>query len=459
MKPDRIDTVFVNATVLDGSCGMQPQPRQAVAVHDGKIVRMATMPKDADAKSFASSLLPGARVVDVADGFLMPGLINLHVHFSSDGMPHSAGDAGDIMEKVLANPLGKAYMRHRLKNSALTELASGVTTVRGAGDPGSTDIWVRDQIKAGRFVGPRIIAPGTGVTVPGGHGAGLFAQVCDTPETAASYIRELTAQGADVIKLFITGGVFDAEKVGEPGVLRMPLEMVEAACAESHRLGLPVMAHVESTEGVRVALQGGVDTIEHGAPMTPEIERLYLEGSGNQLPGRKPTVTCTISPALPFVKLSSEQTHSTEVQKVNGDIVCAGIIKSARRALELGIPVGLGTDSSCPYVTQYDFWRELAYFVKYTGVSNADALHAGTQGNAEILGLGDVTGTIAEGYAADILITADNPLDNLRALSNPVFVMAAGTLLDRPKVRHIPELDAELELIMADDNPLPGLED
>lgn len=453
MEPKLIDTVFVNATVLDGTRGMQPRPHQAIAVHDGKILHIATIPEGADPQAFAGSLLPDARVVDVAGGFLMPGLINLHVHLFGNGMPFSPSDVASLLKE------GEAGMRDRLKASALTQLASGVTTVRGAADPDSVDIWVRDQIRAGRFVGPRIIAAGNGVTVPGGHGAGLFAYVCDTPEAACAHIRDLAEQGADVTKLLITGGVFDAEKVGEPGVLRMPSEMVEAACAESHRLGLPVMAHVESTEGLRVALEGGVDTIEHGAPMTPEIERLYLEGSDNQLPGRKPTVTCTISPALPFVKLSGEQTHSTDIQKINGEIVCAGIIKSARRAMELGIPVGLGTDSSCPYVTQYDFWRELAYFAKYTEASNADALHAGTQGNAEILGLGELTGTIAEGYAADILVTADNPLQDLRALSKPEFVMAEGSLLERPEIKHIPELDAELDRILADDSPLPKLED
>lgn len=114
------------------------------------------------------------------------------------------------------------------------------------------------------------------------------------------------------------------------------------------------MAHVESTEGVKAALQAGVDTIEHGAPMTPEILDLYRGAAGTQLEGRAPSVTCTISPALPFVLLDPEKTHSTDTQKKNGDIVCSGIIESARAALDAGVKVGLGTDSSCPFVTQYD---------------------------------------------------------------------------------------------------------
>ena len=157
----------------------------------------------------------------------------------------------------------------------------------------------------------------------------------------------------------------------------------------------------------------------------------------------------TISPALPFVMLDPEKTHSTEVQKTNGDIVCEGIIKSAREALDAGIPVGLGTDSSCPYVTQYDMWREVAYFAKYVGVSNAFALHTATQVNAQLLGLGDTTGVVAVGYDADLLAVASNPLEDLAALRQPLHVMARGRLADRLKVKRYPELDAELDEIMA----------
>ena len=351
--------------------------------------------------------------------------------------------------KRLDNPVGRAIVRGLLRKRAQQQLASGVTTVRGAGDPLYGDIAVRDEFNAGKHVGPRLIAPGTGVTVPGGHGAGLFAQIAESPEDAAELVREIAAHGADVIKLFVTGGVFDAEKVGEPGVLRMSEEVARAACEAAHRLGLSVMAHVESTEGVRVALRAGVDTIEHGAPMTPEIVDLYLGGAGTQLEGRTPSVTCTISPALPFVKLPPEKTHSTEVQKANGDIVCEGIVQSAREALEEGIPVGLGTDSSCPFVTQYDMWREVAYFAKYVGVSNAFALHTATAVNARLLGLGDETGTVEVGKSADLIVVDANPLDDLSALRDVRHVMCRGAFVERPRVKHIAELDEELDWIMS----------
>ena len=289
------------------------------------------------------------------------------------------------------------------------------------------------------------------------HGKTLLELYVDEPPASLSpaslkrleQVRDLYARGADVIKLFVTGGVFDATEVGEPGVLRMPVEVAAAACKAAHDMGLPVMAHVESTEGVKVALEAGVDTIEHGAPLTSEILELYRGAAGTQLEGRAPSVTCTISPALPFVLLDPEKTHSTDTQKKNGDIVCSGIIESARAALEAGVKVGLGTDSSCPFVTQYDMWREMAYFAKYVGVSNAFALHTATQVNAELLGLGGETGTIECGKAADILVTRKNPLDDLCALREPAYVMCRGDLVRKLKVKRIPEVDAELDTIMA----------
>ena len=431
---------LLNCTLLDGSEGMEPQANMAVITEGSKISWVGP--------AAVAQVPAGARQIDLAGAYLMPGLINMHVHLCGSGKPVSAGNAGDIMRR-LDNVPGRAIVRHVLAGSARQQLASGVTTLRGAGDPLYGDLAVRDTVESGRLEGPRIVAPGTGITVPGGHGAGLFAQVATTPDEAAAMVRDLFARKADVIKLFVTGGVFDATKAGEPGVVRMSQDIAAAACAEAHRLGLPVMAHVESTEGVRQALLAGVDTIEHGATMTPEVASLFHGSADTQLAGRPPSLTCTISPALPFVKLPPEKTHSTEVQKVNGDIVCEGIVEGARQALAEGIPVGLGTDSSCPYVTQYDMWRELAYFAKYMGVSNAFALHTATQVNAGLLGLGGVTGTVAAGMDADLLVTRANPLADLAALREPAHVIARGHLVRKSRVKHLDELDRELDQIMA----------
>ena len=425
--------IFTNATLLDGTEGMEPQRGMAVVVdEEGRIDQVAPASRVS---------APGAKEVDLSGRFIAPGLVNMHVHLCGDGRPTSAGAAGSLIDKVVRNPIGMAYLRYRIKCSAQTELMSGVTTVRSVGDPGFADVDVRDAINAGKYVGPRLLTSGTGVTVPGGHGAGLFARIATTPEEAREVVRACAERQCDLIKLFITGGVFDAEVEGEPGVVRMPLDIAKATCEEAHRLGMRTAAHIESTEGVLVGLQAGVDTVEHGAWLTPEIVELF---SRNGL-GCASSLTCTISPAIPFAELPPEKTHSTQVQQVNGRIVFEGIVEAAKQALAAGIPVGLGTDASCPYVTHYDMWREVLYFQKHVGVDSSFALHTATLRGAQLLGLGDETGSIEPGKSADMIVLGENPLDDLAALRHVQQVMVRGVLVSKPKVRRIADLDAELD--------------
>ena len=426
--------VFTHATVLDGTADMEPRPTTTVVVNDeGRIAAIGA----------AEEIVPpaNAQEIDLKGAYLVPGLVNLHVHLCGSGKPTSAGAAGDLIDKVVGNPIGMWYLRRIIKKHAQQQLASGVTTVRSVGDPGFADVDVRDAINAGKYQGPRLLTSGVGVTVPNGHGAGLFAHIAKTPEQAREIVRDCFARKCDLVKLFITGGVFDAEKEGEPGVLRMSPEIAAAAVDEAHKLGMATAAHIESAEGVRVGLEAGIDTIEHGADLTPELIALFNENGV----GRSSSLTCTVSPALPFVELDPEKTHSTEIQKVNGNIVYKGIVHAAQAALEAGIPVGLGTDSACPYVTHYDMWREVVYFERIVGAPRKLALHTATLGNARILGLGEETGSIEVGKAADLIVLDENPLDNLEALRQVKMVMACGKLVSGLSVKHLPELDRELD--------------
>ena len=429
--------IFTHATVLDGTADMEPRPNATVVVNDeGRIAAIGA----------AEEIVPpaNAQEIDLKGAYLVPGLVNLHVHLCGSGKPTSAGAAGDLIDKVVGTPIGMWYLRRIIKKHAQQQLASGVTTVRSVGDPGFADVDVRDAINAGKYQGPRLLTSGVGVTVPNGHGAGLFAHIAKTPEQAREIVRDCFARKCDLVKLFITGGVFDAEKEGEPGVLRMSPEIAAAAVDEAHKLGMATAAHIESAEGVRVGLEAGVDTIEHGADLTPELIALFKENGV----GRSSSLTCTVSPALPFVELDPEKTHSTEIQKVNGNIVYEGIVHAAQAALEAGIPVGLGTDSACPYVTHYDMWREVVYFERIVGAPRKLALHTATLGNARILGLGDETGSIEAGKAADLIVLDENPLENLEALRQVKMVMARGKLVSGLSVKHLPELDRELDAFL-----------
>lgn len=267
--------------------------------------------------------------------------------------------------------------------------------------------------------------------------AGSLAYIAHTAEDAAEYVRRIALDRPDVIKLMITGGVLDATVKGEPGVLKMPPELVKAACDEAHRLGYPVAAHVESPEGVKVALQNGVDTIEHGALPDGEILELFKT--------RGAAHVATLSPALPYALFDREVSHISEMEQYNGSVVFEGVIACAKACLEAGVPVGLGTDTGCPYITHYDMWRELNYFRKYCGVSNAFALHTATQVNARIAGISDKVGTVEAGKEADLLFTVGNPLESLLALRYPKMVMARGQLVREPKVKKMPEVEEALD--------------
>ena len=131
--------------------------------------------------------------------------------------------------------------------------------------------------------------------------------------------------------------------------------------------------------------------------------------------------------------------------RYNGNVVFEGIIDCAKAALEQDIPVVLGNDVGCPWITQYDFWRELYYFHKYVGVSNAFALYTATGRSAQMAGIGQETGTLEPGKAADLIVTAADPLADLRALRHVELVMSHGQLHRAPQVKHRRNVEAELD--------------
>ena len=419
---------FINMHLLSGREDMKPQDGLAVLVDGEKIVDIV-----------AESAVPAEyEKKDLGGRYLMPGLINLHVHIPGSGKPQKKPmDVKKTIKLMTCCGLARKMVEIIYQKYANTALLSGVTTIRTVGGLEDYDSKLRDKIRQGKVQGPRILASNMAVSVPGGHMAGSLAYEATTPEEAAAFVRKIAEDKPDLIKLMITGGVLDAEHKGEPGVLRMQPELVKAACDEAHRLGLQVAAHVESPEGVRVALENGVDTIEHGAKPDEEILRLFKE--------RGAALVATLSPALPFALFDREVSNCTEIAQFNGKIVFDGIIDCARACVEQGIPVGLGTDTGCPYVTHYGMWRELNYFSKFCGVSNAFALYTATCRNAEIAGLGDQLGTVEPGKLADLIVTGSNPLEDLQALRNVSMVVSGGKIIDHPKVKKMPQVEQELD--------------
>lgn len=419
---------YINGKILSGDKDMQVKQGLVIVTEGEKITDIVKeVPKSPDMK-----------VVDLDGRYIMPGLINMHVHLAGNGKPQKKQrDNEKLVKTLMGTALSRAVAYKVVSDFARTELLSGVTTIRTVGGLGDFDTRLRDEIAAGKRVGPRILAANEGISVPGGHMAGSVAVAAHSIDEALKQLEHAGNEKVDLVKLMITGGVLDAKEKGVPGELKMKPEMVKAVCDRAHAAGYKVAAHVESPEGVKVALANGVDSIEHGAKPDDEMIRLFKE--------KNAFLCTTISPAVPYALFDRSLTNATEVEQYNGNIVFDGIVECAKAALANDIPVVLGNDVGCPWITQYDFWRELCYFHKYTGVSNAFALYTATKRSAELAGIGDITGSIEKGKCADMIVTKDNPLDRLEALRHVDMVIARGRVIDSPKIKVNSLVERELD--------------
>lgn len=419
---------YINGKILSGDKDMQVKQGLVIVTEGEKITDIVKeVPKSPDMK-----------VVDLDGRYIMPGLINMHVHLAGNGKPQKKQrDNEKLVKTLMGTALSRAVAYKVVSDFARTELLSGVTTIRTVGGLGDFDTRLRDEIAAGKRVGPRILAANEGISVPGGHMAGSVAVAAHSIDEALKQLEHAGNEKVDLVKLMITGGVLDAKEKGVPGELKMKPEMVKAVCDRAHAAGYKVAAHVESPDGVKVALANGVDSIEHGAKPDDEMIRLFKE--------KNAFLCTTISPAVPYALFDRSLTNATEVEQYNGNIVFDGIVECAKAALANDIPVVLGNDVGCPWITQYDFWRELCYFHKYTGVSNAFALYTATKRSAELAGIGDITGSIEKGKCADMIVTKDNPLDRLEALRHVDMVIARGRVIDSPKIKVNSLVERELD--------------
>ncbi len=426
--------VFTNGKILNGTKDMQVQEGQVILVEDGKITEILPW-EEAKVSNLKAS---GYEEIDLQGKYILPGLINMHVHLAGNGKPQKKQrDNEALVKKIMSNGLTKAVAYNMVCGFAKDELYSGVTTIRTVGGLGDFDTRLRDDIAAGKKPGPRILAANEGISVPGGHMAGSVAIAAGSIEEALQHLETSKAQKVDLVKLMITGGVLDAKEKGVPGELKMAPEMVKAVCDKAHSMGYKVAAHVESPEGVKVALKNGVDSIEHGAKADEEMIALFKEHNA--------FLCTTLSPALPYALFDRSITNASEVEQFNGNVVFEGIIDCSKAAIANDIPVVLGNDVGCPWITQYDFWRELYYFHKYVGVSNAFALYTATCRGAEMAGIGDITGTLEPGKCADMIVVEKNPLEDLRVLWNVDMVIAQGKVIRAPKVKKKNVVETELD--------------
>lgn len=417
---------LTNGIILNGKKDMEPLTGYSIIVEDGRI------------KEITKNKPTGMKIVDLKGKYVLPGLINMHVHLPGSGMPKDTKKQNkESVNKLLSFKLTRYIVYKLCAKYAKTELLSGVTTIRTVGGLSNIDSTIRENINKGKIKGPRILASNMALSVPGGHMAGILAYEATDIDSARYYIDEISKTKPDLIKLMITGGVLDAKKKGEPGELKMSPEIINAACKRAHELGYKVAAHVESPLGVKLALENGVDTIEHGAKLDEEIIALFKEHNASLI--------TTISPAIPIAKFDRSISKATDLTQYNGNIVFEGIVSASKTCLDNDIKVGIGTDTACPFVTHYDTWRELDYFIKYVKSDNREAIYHATLLNAIIAGIDNETGSVEENKSCDLLIVDNNPLEDITTLREPSMVVFRGRIINKPKVKKFKYVEEELD--------------
>jgi imidazolonepropionase-like amidohydrolase len=371
------------------------RPRLSVFCRDGRIDRILAEP--------LPDIPAGARVIDGQGRFLVPGLIDCHVHLTSGGDPNE-------LAALRAAPL--AVRAWKAERNAAATVRAGVTTVRDLGAADHLNIHLARAVDAGLLEGPRILAAGYGVTMTGGHGHGFIAVEADGPDEVRKKVREQLRAGAAAIKLFASGGVMT------PGVdPRSPsftVEELRAGVEEAHKAFRVVGAHAQATEGIKNAILAGVDSIEHGVWLDEEAIAMMVE--------RGTCLVATLTAPWQIAHRGVEAgVPAYMVEK--GWQVLEAHEQSFRAAVRAGVRIAMGTDQGTPFNRPGENAQELLRMVQL-GLSNAAALLAATAWAADLLRLADRTGRIREGLDADLLLLDRDPLADIAVLAEPAAIRA-----------------------------------
>ena len=339
----------------------------------------------------------GTEAIECAGEYLIPGLMDCHVHVSS---------SGDPAELTPGQRLPLARRAWRTAEHARATLAGGVTTVRDLGAADRLNVALAAAIEAGEVEGPRVVAAGMGVTMSGGHGHGFIAREADGPDEVRKAVREEIREGATAIKLFASGGVLT------PGVNpRSPSftrEELTAGVEEATKAFRTVAAHAQSNVGIKNAVAAGVTSIEHGVWLDEEAIAMMIE-RGTYL---VPTLTA------PYHIAHGAEAGVPEYAVEKGQAALEDHIASYERALRAGVRVAMGTDQGTPLNRPGENAQEAVRMADH-GLSPGAALLAATGWASDLLGLDEETGRLRVGLAADIVRLSEDPLADIRCLTRP----------------------------------------
>jgi imidazolonepropionase-like amidohydrolase len=348
----------------------------------------------------------GTKTLAMNGRWLIPGLMNMHVHLGLK-LPGAAGDS-------LVNETDTQEVL-RMAANARRSLLCGVTTVRLVGEDHGTDFALRSAIERGEVIGPRIKTAGEILVPTGGHGS-LEA---DGPYGLARAAREQIKQGADWIKIAISGGISDPR--GDIAAAPMTDEEMSTLIEVAHRNGIPVTAHNGSNEAARQALRFGIDGFEHGYHLKPDVLK-DMKAKGVWL---VPTIVVTQPGALEFYRKIGSPAWYLDRVKVTG----ADHWEMLQNAIRLGVKIALGTDQF-PFEPNDGTTATVAEAELYVkaGMSPLQALQAGTLQSAAMLRMGADLGAIGAGKFADIDALEADPLRDIHALRTLDFVMKGGVV-------------------------------
>lgn len=404
-------TVLKAAHLFDGASGQLSEPGLLV-VRGQRIVAVG-----------ANAEVPaGSEVIDLGDATLMPGIIDAHTHIAYD---YEADWAQGFYQGMLRFPVEQSF--HAARNAKLA-LQAGVTSARDVGAADFIDIALRNAIDQGLAEGPRMLVAGHAIGSSGGHcdnspfppervkPSGPIQGVCNGPEECRAAVRYQMKWGADVIKICASGGVLsESDPVDVPQLTAAELG---AIMSEAHAWGRKVAAHSHGDAAARLAVEAGVDSIEHGSFLSADTLKL-MKAKGVYLVPTRMTQLWVLDKADTYPpKIGDKARAAAKAHTI-----------MFKQALRIGVPIAFGTDAAVyPHGLNAQEFGDLVD----VGMSPSAALLSSSQGAAKLLGIDGETGTLSAGKFADVLAVPGNVLANVRATQTPLLVMKQGAIVRRP---------------------------
>ncbi len=391
--------------------GEKPLTKQTVVVDDGKIIAVK--------KGFiaANKIDKNAKFIDLSSSFVMPGLMDMHVHLQGELGPKNDSETLRLSDSDVA-----MESVHFAKKTLL----AGFTTVRDLGAKPEQIYALRDGIEKGWITGPRIIAAGR-VSVTGGHleADGMnpdilklytLDTVCDGPYECRKATRKAIKFGADMIKIASTGGVLSDTTTGTGQ--QMANDELKEIVETAHALGRKVASHAHAAAGINAALRAGVDSIEHGSYANKESIKLFKKTGAYLVP--------TLLAGDTVVGMAKHSDFMSPAIKAKAIRVGSDMLKNFKNAYKAGVKIAYGTDSG---VSHHGDNAKEAILMAKMGMKPSDILKSATINAADLINMSDSLGTIEVGKYADIIATDASPLKNIKELLDVDFVMKSGKVV------------------------------